>query len=171
MVPCRSIRAPFDYVLNGRCGGPPRRHDVRFMMIIKGNKDSEAGVMPSEKTIAAMGKYNEELMKAGVLVDLAGLQPRSKGAKVKFSAGKPTVVDGPFAETKEVVAGYWIINVKSREEAIEWAKRVPFDPGVHMGGEGEIEVRPFYELEDFEPSAAVDHARALGEELQKGKSR
>src|SRR5205823_7760093 len=103
---------------------------MRFMMIVKANKDSEAGKMPSEELLSAMGKYNEELMKAGVLLDLAGLQPSSKGARVKFSGGKRTVIDGPFTEAKELIGGYWVIQVKSREEAIEWAKRVPFDPGL-----------------------------------------
>src|SRR5258708_31376028 len=100
---------------------------MRFMMIIKGDKDTEAGVMPDEKLLAAMGKYNEELAKAGVLLDLSGLQPTSKGARIKFSGGKPKVIDGPFTEAKEVIAGYWLIQVKSKEEAIEWAKRIPFD--------------------------------------------
>src|SRR5580704_17480904 len=101
---------------------------MRFMMIVKANKDSEAGKMPGEELLSAMGKYNEELMKAGVLVDLSGLQASSKGARVKFSGEKRTVIDGPFAETKELIAGYWIINVKSKEEAIEWSKRVPIPP-------------------------------------------
>src|SRR5438874_13776086 len=114
---------------------------MRFMMIVKANKETEAGVMPSEEILSAMGKYNEELMKAGVLLDLAGLQPTSKGARIKFSGGRPTVVDGPFTETKELIAGYWIIQVKSREEAIEWAKRAP----APHGQEGEIEVRQFFE--------------------------
>src|SRR5215471_14877349 len=98
---------------------------MRFMMIVKASKDSEAGKLPSEELLSAMGKYNEELMKAGVLLDLAGLHPSSKGARIKFSGSKKTVVDGPFAESKELIAGYWIIQVKSREEAIEWAKRAP----------------------------------------------
>src|ERR1700687_5791818 len=102
---------------------------MRFMMIVKANKDSEAGKMPSEELLAAMGKYNEELVKAGVLVDLSGLQPSSKGARIRFSGGKRTVIDGPFAETKELIAGYWIIKVKSRGEAIEWAKRAPNPQG------------------------------------------
>ena len=129
---------------------------MRFMMIVKASKDSEAGVMPSEGLLSAMGKYNEELMKAGVLLDLAGLQPSSKGARIKFSEER-TVIDGPFAETKELIAGYWIIQVKSREEAMEWAKRVP---APHEGQEGEIEIRQFFELDDFGPSEAVDRARA-----------
>src|SRR6195256_6109150 len=102
---------------------------MRFMMIVKASKDSEAGVMPSEELLSAMGKYNEELMKAGVLLDAAGLQASSKGARVRFSGGKRTVIDGPFTETKELIAGYWVIQVKSREEAIEWAKRAPAPHG------------------------------------------
>lgn len=140
---------------------------MRFMMIVKGNKDTEAGKMPSEELFSAMGKYNEELMKAGVLVDLSGLQPTSKGARIKFSGGKRTVIDGPFAETKELIAGYWIIKVKSKEEAMEWAKRAPAPHG--EGQEGEIELRQFYEMEDFAPSEAVDRAVELGKELAKTK--
>jgi hypothetical protein len=120
---------------------------MRFMMIVKANKDSEAGVMPSEELLSTMGKYNEELVKAGVLLDAAGLQPSSKGARIKFSGGKRTIIDGPFSETKELIAGYWVIQVKSREEAMEWAKRVPAPHG--EGQEGEIEIRQFFELEDF----------------------
>jgi hypothetical protein len=140
---------------------------MRFMMIVKASKDSEAGKMPSEELLSAMGKYNEELMKAGVLLDLAGLQASSKGVRIKFSGGKRRVIDGPFTETKELIAGYWIIQVKSREEAIEWAKRVPAPHG--EGAEGEVELRQFFELEDFGPSEAVDRARELGKELEKKK--
>ena len=140
---------------------------MRFMMIVKANKDSEAGKMPSEELLTAMGKYNEELMKAGVLVDLSGLQASSKGARIRFSRGKPTVIDGPFAETKELIAGYWIINVKSKAEAIEWAKRIPAPHGKDQ--EGEIELRQFFELEDFAPSKAVDRAVELGKDLAKSK--
>lgn len=129
---------------------------MRFMMIVKGNKDTEAGVMPTDEGIARMGKFNEELMKAGVLVDLSGLQPTSKGFRVKFSGGKRSIVDGPFTESKEIVAGYWIINVKSPEEAREWAKKVPAPHGENE--EGEVEVRRFFELEDFAPSPAVEKA-------------
>jgi hypothetical protein len=139
---------------------------MRFMMIVKASNESEAGIMPSEGLLSAMGKYNEELMKAGVLLDLAGLQPSSKGARIKFSAGKRTVIDGPFAETKELIAGYWIIQVKSREEAMEWAKRVP---APQEDQEGEIEIRQFFELDDFDPSEAVDRARELGKELEQKK--
>jgi hypothetical protein len=140
---------------------------MRFMMIVKASKDSEAGKMPSEELLAAMGKYNEELMKAGVLLDATGLQPSSKGARIKFSGGKRTVIDGPFAETKELIAGYWIIQVKSKEEAIEWAKRVPAPHGENA--DGEIEIRQLFELEDFEPSVAVASARELGKDLAKKK--
>jgi hypothetical protein len=140
---------------------------MRFMMIVKANKDSEAGKMPSEELFTAMGKYNEELMKAGVLVDLSGLQSSAKGARIKFSGGRTTVTDGPFAETKDLIAGYWIINVKSRDEAIEWAKRVPNPHG--EGQESEIEIRQFFEMEDFAPSDAVDRAKELGKELAKTK--
>lgn len=142
---------------------------MRFMMIVKATKESEAGVMPSEKLLSAMGKFNEELMKAGVLLDLSGLQPSSKGVRVKFSGGKRTVIDGPFTETKELIAGYWIIQVKSREEAVEWAKRVPFEPGLQPGGEAEVEIRQFFELEDFAPRETIDRHRELGKELEKKK--
>jgi PhnB protein len=108
-----------------------------------------------------------ELAKAGVLLDLSGLQPSSKGALVKFSGGKPQVIDGPFAETKELIAGYWLIQVRSKEEAIEWAKRVPFDVDLHNGGEGAIELRPLYELSDFPPSDAIDHLAELEGKLGK----
>ncbi len=140
---------------------------MRFMMIVKANKDSEAGKLPSEDLLSAMGKYNEELMKAGVMDDGAGLQSSSKGARIKFSGGKRTVIDGPFAETKELIAGYWILNVKSKAEAIEWAKRVPNPHG--EGQESEIELRQFFELEDFAPSEAVDRAKEMGKELAKTK--
>jgi hypothetical protein len=140
---------------------------MRFMMFVKANKDSEAGKMPSEELLTAMGKYNEELMKAGVLVDLSGLQPSSKGARIKFSGGKRTVIDGPFAETKELIAGYWVIKVNSKQEAIDWAKRVPAPFG--EGNDGEIEIRQFFEMEDFAPSEAIDRAKELGNELAKTK--
>lgn len=122
---------------------------MRFMMIVKADKTTEAGVLPSREDFEVMGKYNEELVKAGVLMDAAGLQPSSRGARVSFSGGKAQVIDGPFVETKELIAGYWVINVKSREEAIEWAKRVPFDKLPHDGRVAELELRQFFELEDF----------------------
>ena len=140
---------------------------MRFMMIVKANKDSEAGIMPGEKLIAAMTKYNEELAKAGMLLDLSGLQPSSKGARIKFSGGKRTVIDGPFPESEDLIAGYWLIQVKSKEEAIEWAKRVPAPHGEAQ--EGEIEIRQVFELEDFGPSEAIDRARELEKELAKKK--
>jgi hypothetical protein len=118
---------------------------VRFMVLVKADKNSEAGVMPSEKLLADMGKYNEELMKAGVLLAGEGLHPSSKGARVKFSGAKRTVVDGPFPATKDLVCGFWIFQVKSREEAIEWVKRCP-NP---MEGETEIEIRQIFEADDF----------------------
>jgi hypothetical protein len=118
---------------------------MRFMIIVKATKDSEAGVMPSEKLLTAMGKYNEELAKAGIMLAGDGLQPSSKGARVRFSGPKRTVVDGPFAETKELIAGFWIWKVKSKEEAIEWVKRCP-NP---MPGDSEIEIRQLFEAEDF----------------------
>ncbi len=139
------------------------------MMIVKASKDSEAGKMPSEELLAAMGKYNEELMKAGVLIDLTGLHPSSKGARVKFSGGKRTVIDGPTPETKELIGGYWIIQVKSKEEAIQWAMRAPAPHG--EGQEGEIELRQIFELEDFGPSKAVDRERELAKELAKKSER
>ena len=140
---------------------------MKFMMIVKANSDSEAGKLPGEELLTAMGKYNEELMKAGVLLDLSGLQPSSKGARIWISGGKRTVIDGPFAETKELIAGYWIIQVKSREEAIEWAKRVPAPHGPN--NDSEIEIRQFYEIEDFGLSQAVDRMREMGQELAKSK--
>jgi len=136
---------------------------MRFMMIVKASKDSEAGKMPSEELLSAMGKYNEELMKAGVLVDLAGLHPTSKGARIQYLGGKRTVIDGPFAETKEVIGGYWIIQVKSKEEALQWAMRAPAPHGERE--DGEIEIRQVFELEDFAPSEAVNRAKELGKEL------
>jgi hypothetical protein len=137
---------------------------MKFMMIVKASKESEAGAMPSEELIAEMGRYNEQLMKAGILVDLTGLRPSSEGARIQFSGGKRTVIDGPFAETKELVGGFWIINVKSKEEAMEWAMRAP---NPHPNGEeGVIEVRQFFELEDFLPSEALGRARELEKELK-----
>ena len=119
---------------------------MRFMVMVKANKDSEAGVLPDEKLFAEMGKYNEELVKAGVLLAAEGLHPSSKGARVRFSGAKRTVIDGPFAETKELVAGFWLWQVKSKEEAIEWVKRCP---NPFPGSESEIEIRQVFEAEDF----------------------
>jgi hypothetical protein len=118
---------------------------MKFVILVKATKDSEAGVMPSEKLLAEMAKFNEELVKAGVMLAGEGLHPSSKGARVRFSGAKRSVIDGPFAETKELVAGFWIWQVKSKEEAIEWVKRCP-NP---MPGESEIEIRQVFEAEDF----------------------
>ena len=136
---------------------------MRFMMIVKANPDSEAGKLPSEELIAAMGKYNEELMKAGVLVDMGGLQASSKGARIQFSGGKKTVIDGPFAETKELIAGFWIIRVNSKQEAIDWAMRIPAPHG--EVADGQIELRQFFEMEDFAPSPAVAREKELEKKL------
>jgi hypothetical protein len=117
---------------------------MRFMVIVKASPQSESGVLPSEDILAAMGKFNEELVKSGVMLAGEGLQASSKGARVRFSGSKRTVVDGPFAETKELVAGYWLWQVRSKDEAIEWAKRAPFQ-------EGEVEIRQVFETDDFAP--------------------
>src|SRR5438445_5747683 len=116
---------------------------MRFMVIVKANKDSEAGVLPDEKVLTAMGKFNEELVKAGVMLAGEGLHASSKGARVRFEGNKKTVIDGPFAETKELVAGFWLWQVKSKDEAIEWLKRAPFDGGT------EVEIRQVFEADDF----------------------
>jgi hypothetical protein len=133
---------------------------MRFMFIVKATKKSEAGVMPEEKLIAAMADYHEQLVKAGVLLDASGLQPSSKGARIKYSGGKRTWIDGPFAETKELIAGYTLIQVKTREEAMEWARRFPAPQA--EGEEGEIEIRQLFELDDFGPSEAMDRFRDMG---------
>jgi hypothetical protein len=125
---------------------------MRFMVLVKADKNTEAGVLPDEKLLTAMGKYNEELVKAGVLLAGEGLHPSSKGARVRFSGANRTVVDGPFAETKELIAGFWLWNVKSKEEAIEWVKRCPNPTGV----EAEIEIRQVFEAEDFGPAFTPD---------------
>ncbi|MDP9205239.1 MAG: YciI family protein [Gemmatimonadota bacterium] len=119
---------------------------MRYMVIVKANKDSEAGVLPDEKLLADMGKFNEELVKAGVLLAAEGLQPTSKGARVRFSGNKRTVIDGPFSETKELIAGFWLFQVKSLEEAIEWVKR---SPNPFPGADSEVEIRQVFEADDF----------------------
>ena len=132
---------------------------MRFMIIVKANKESEAGVMPEEQLLADMAGYHEELAKAGVLLDASGLQPSSKGWRIKYTGGKRSVIDGPFAETKELIAGYTLIQVKSRAEALEWSKHFP-NPA--MGGKDcEIEVRQLFELEDFGDSEAIDRFREM----------
>jgi hypothetical protein len=147
---------------------------MRFMVIVKATKNSEAGVMPSEKLLADMGKFNEELAKAGVLLAGEGLHPSSKGARVKFSGGKRIVTDGPFAETKELIAGFWLWQVKSKQEAIDWVKRCP-DP--MPGEEAEIEIRQLFEAEDFgaeftpELREQEERVRAQAEQLAKSAKR
>ena len=140
---------------------------MRFMLIVKATKDSEAGILPSEQGLGAMAKFNEELVKAGVLLDAQGLKASSHGARVSFSGGQVSVTDGPFTETKELIAGFWIIQAKSREEAIEWAKRAPFAQIPDHHGEAEVEVRPFFELEDFGSCAAVEQHREVGKQIAK----
>src|SRR5437773_9385309 len=142
---------------------------MRFMMIVKANKDSEAGVLPSKELIEAMGKFNEEMIKAGVLLAGEGLQASSKGARIRFSGGKRTVIDGPFAETKELIAGFWMIQVDSKEEAMEWAKRCPAPMGENE--DGEIEIRQVFEASDFPseilPPEAAAREQAWRDEQQK----
>lgn len=146
---------------------------MRFMVLVKANKDTEAGVMPSQQLLAEMGKFNEELMKAGVMLAGEGLQPSSKGARVKFSGSKRTVIDGPFAETKELIAGFWIWQIKSKEDAIEWVKRCP-NP---TGEEAEVEIRQIFEAEDFGPEFTPElreqeeRLRAQAEQLAKSGKR
>ncbi len=135
---------------------------MRFMVLLKANAATESGTLPDEATLAAMGKYNEELVKAGVMVAGEGLQPSAKGARVRFSGATRTVVDGPFAETKELIAGFWILQVKSREEAIEWVKRCP-NP---TPGDAEIEIRQLFEAADFAASDPSGEHRAKETELR-----
>jgi hypothetical protein len=132
---------------------------MRFMMIVKASDQSEAGAMPGEEMLAAMGRYNEELAKAGVLLDLSGLQPTSKGARIEFTGEKRRVVDGPFTESKELIAGYWLIQVKSKDEAVAWALRAPNPHG--PDAQTNIELRQLFELDDFAPSEAVEKMREL----------
>ncbi|MGH9407080.1 MAG: YciI family protein [Terriglobia bacterium] len=134
---------------------------MRFMVLVKANKESEAGVMPDRKILAAMGKFNQELLNAGVMLAADGLQPSSKGVRVKFLDGKQVVTDGPFPETEELIAGYWIWQTKSMQDAIEWLKRAPFGGGV------EIELRPIFEMQDFaEVSTPELTAQALRQRTQ-----
>jgi hypothetical protein len=136
-----------------------RENDMRFMVLVKASKESEAGVLPDEKMLAAMGNYNEELVKAGVMLAGDGLQPTSKGVRVRFEGKKRTVIDGPFAESKELIAGYWVWQCKSKEEAIDWLRRAPFDDGA------EVEIRQIFELSDFGQSEAVEHHRKLQDQI------
>jgi hypothetical protein len=143
---------------------------MRFMIVVKADKNSEAGMMPSKELLAEMGKYNEELTKAGMLLAAEGLHPTSKGARVKFSGAQRTVIDGPFAETKELIAGFWLWQVKSKEEAIEWVKRCPMPHNT----ETEIEIRQVFEVEDFGPELTSElrkqeaRLRAQSEQRMKG---
>jgi hypothetical protein len=142
---------------------------MRFMIIRKADRDTEAGVMPSEELLAAMGAYMEEMGKAGILLGGEGLQPSAKGVRVQFSKGKPTVIDGPFAETKELIAGYSLIQVKSREEAIDWARRWP---AADANGEAVLEIRQLFEAEDFGPEFTPELREAeerLREQMEKRK--
>lgn len=136
---------------------------MRFMVIVKATKDSEAGVMPGEELLAAMARYNEELVQAGVMLAGEGLQPSSKGARVRFSGDRHTVIDGPFTEAKELIAGFWLFQCRSREEAIEWVRRCP-NP---HDEETEIEIRQVFELDDFGHGEAVEHHARLRDEMAK----
>jgi hypothetical protein len=138
---------------------------MRFMIVVKATKDSESGAMPEEKMMAAMADYHEELANAGVLLDASGLQPSSKGWRIKYSGDKRSVIDGPFTEAKELIAGYTIIQARSREEALEWTKRFPNPVG--DGRDAEIEVRQLFELEDFAPGEAVERFREMGAATRK----
>ena len=138
---------------------------MRVMVIIKANKDSEAGVMPSEKLLTAMGNFNEELVKSGIMLAGEGLHPSSKGKRVSFSGGKRIVTDGPFAETKELIAGFWLWKVNSIDEAVEWVKRIPFDPDTAPSDAAPIEIRPVFEMEDF-GAEFTPEARAQEERLR-----
>ena len=143
---------------------------MRFMVMVKATADSEAGTLPSTQLLEAMGKYNEELVKAGVMLAGEGLQPSSKGARIKFSGTKRTVVDGPFAESKELIAGFWLWQCRSREEAIEWAKRCP-NP---TGEEGELEIRQVFETDDFGAEFTPElreQERRLGEKMSENAHR
>jgi hypothetical protein len=131
---------------------------MRFMVIVKADDRSEAGILPTEQELAEMGKFNEQLVKAGVMLAGEGLQASSKGAKIRFDGDKRSVIDGPFTEAKELIAGFWLIDVRSKDEAIEWMKRAPFK-------EGELEIRQVFELEDFGDNPAIDHHRQLHEQI------
>jgi hypothetical protein len=144
---------------------------MRFMVIVKANKESENGVLPDEKLLADMGKYNEELVKAGVLLAAEGLQPSSKGARVRFSGAKRAVIDGPFSETKELIAGFWLFQVKSLEEAIQWVKR---SPNPFPNNESEIEIRQVFEADDFGPEFTPElrkQEEEIGRQMAKNAKR
>ena len=132
---------------------------MRFLIIVKANEKSEAGVMPTEQELADMAKYNEELVKAGAMLDGAGLHASREGVRINFDTGKPRVIDGPFAETKELIAGYWLVQFKSKEECYAWARRAPFK-------EGEIEIRQLFELDEFTQGPAIEHHRQLQDAIK-----
>src|SRR5262249_9177587 len=152
---CRSRPESFDYL--------SEENAMKFMVIVKADKRSEAGVLPTAKELETMGAFNEQLIKAGILVDAGGLQAPSTGARVRFRRGTAQVTDGPFAETKEIIAGYWVLDVKSRAEAIEWAKRAPFNQMLPEGGEQVLEIRQFFDVSDFPdaPASVVEQERAF----------
>jgi hypothetical protein len=135
---------------------------MKVAVFVKANKDSEAGVMPTEELLSAMGKYNEELVKAGVMLDGAGLHPSSRGVRVNFSNGEPRVTKGPFTESKDLVSGYWLWKVNSLDEAIDWIKRAPFD-------DADLELRPLFDFDDFEQGPAIEKERELAKELERRK--
>ena len=139
----------------------------KFMVIVPANEQSEAGELPPHEVLDAMTTYNEELAKAGMILDLNGLKPSSAGARVRFEGGKATVIDGPFTEAKEMIAGYWLLQARSKDEVIEWIKRAPFKQFSEQGGEIEIQIREVHELDDFGEGPAVDRARALEDKLGK----
>jgi len=133
---------------------------MRFLMIVKASKESEAGVMPTEQELAEMAKYNEQLVKAGAMLDGAGLHPSREGVRINFDTSTPRVIDGPFAETKELIAGYWLVQFKTRDECIQWAKRAPFKGG-------EIEIRRLFELEEFTQGPAIEHHKKLQDTIKR----
>ena len=142
---------------------------MRFIVLVKANKESEDGILPTEEQLRDMGKFNDELVKAGVMLAGEGLQASSKGARVAYAGNKRTVRDGPFTETKELVAGFWIWQVKNKAEAIEWAKRIPFQEIPGSDRVPEVEIRQLFELEDFAPGAAIEHHRRVQDALAKNK--
>jgi len=143
---------------------------MRFMVIVKGDSRTEAGVMPTDQELTNMARYNEELVKAGVMLDGTGLHPTSKGAKVQFKGGRPVVIDGPFTETKEIIAGYWIIQVKNKAEAIEWAKRIPFAEIPGSDRVPEVEIRQLFELEDFAEGEGIEHHKRIEKQLEEQRA-
>ena len=135
---------------------------MKYMMVVKATKESEAGVMPTNELIMEMGKFNEEMVKAGMMLDGAGLESSAKGARVQFENGKPTVTKGPFANTSELISGYWLVKANSLDEVIAWAKRVPFK-------EGQVEIRRLFEMEDFEPGEGMEREKELSKEIARQK--